>query len=968
MAVIRASLFILFLTSVAQAQPLAGTKPLDWDGDLAAKMVAGIDKYLTRELEAAPANRAKVWKPDFSSPEAYAKWAAPKRERLKKILGVVDQRVPVELHYVSTFKQPSLIAETNNYQVHTVRWTVLPGVDAEGLLLEPQGQAKACVVAIPDADWTPEMLAGLAKGVPRESQFARILADNGCRVLIPMLIDRQDTWSGNPKVGRMTNQPHREFVYRMAFEMGRHIIGYEMQKVLAAIDWFTKQDERLPIGVCGYGEGGLLAFYSAVVDERIDTSVVAGYFSKREEMWKEPIYRNVWGLLTEFGDAELVALMSQVWTKGGKSNLAMRRFIIHTALGPEVTGPPAPSKGRSGAAPGQLMPATPQDVLRELGSARRWDKVPSWMGVYEIDRFLLALNQDKQFDLVRDAKPPIDRRKDFDPAPRQKRQFEQLIAYTQQLQPEAAGNRAAFFKDADYSSPVKFQTSNKARKDYFHDEIIGKLPPLKLPPNARTRLVYDEPRWKGYEVVLDCYDDVFAFGILLVPKDLKPGEKRPVVVCQHGLEGRPTVVVNPQVKSKYYNSFGAQLADRGYIVFAPQNPYIGGDKFRTLQRKANPLKLSLYSFIVRQHERILEWLSTLPFVDVLRIAYYGLSYGGKVAMRIPALLEGYCLSICSGDFNEWIWKNITLDWAGSYMFSGEYEMYEFDLGNNFNYAEMAALIAPRPFMVERGHSDGVGLDEQVAYEYAKVRRLYAALKIPERTAIEFFPGGHEIHGQGTFEFLDKHLNWAPPMTKKNRPNPEETRWDNRYKEGDTPWDTGLPSTELQRSLAEMKLKPCRALEVGCGTGTNTVWLAQQGFDCTGIDVAPRAIDRARQRAAAAGISAHFVHADLADLPDLGERFGFFFDRGCYHAVRRIDVKPYLAALERWLTPQAQGLVIAGKPMPEGGQGPPTVTEEEMRAELDKLFEIVRLRSFWLDAANSSDTWEAWSCWVQRAGP
>ena len=89
----------------------------------------------------------------------------------------------------------------------------------------------------------------------------------------------------------------------------------------------------------------------------------------------------------------------------------------------------------------------------------------------------------------------------------------------------------------------------------------------------------------------------------------------------------------------------------------------------------------------------------------------------------------------------------------------EYEIFEFDLGSTFNYAEMAALIAPRPFMVERGHDDGVGIDEMVAYEYAKVRRLYSKLKVPERTAIEFFAGGHEIHGQGTFRFLQKQLSW-----------------------------------------------------------------------------------------------------------------------------------------------------------------------------------------------------------------
>ena len=82
-----------------------------------------------------------------------------------------------------------------------------------------------------------------------------------------------------------------------------------------------------------------------------------------------------------------------------------------------------------------------------------------------------------------------------------------------------------------------------------------------------------------------------------------------------------------------------------------------------------------------------------------------------------------------------------------------------DLANTFNYAEMAALIAPRPFMVERGHSDGVGLDEYVAFEYAKVRRLYAKLGIADRTDIEFFTGGHEVHLQGTLAFLRKHLRW-----------------------------------------------------------------------------------------------------------------------------------------------------------------------------------------------------------------
>jgi dienelactone hydrolase len=744
-----------FATRLA-AQSLPGTKPLEAKGDLAAQMVSGIDKYLDRETAAAVEKRKAFWKPDFSSPQAYEKSVQPNRDRLAQILGVVDKRLPVrELEYVSTTGTESLVGEAGGYyKVYAVRWPVLPGVDAEGLLLEPKGKPTGYVVALPDADWTPEMLVSLAKGPEKGSPFGRRLAENGCRVLIPTLINRQDTYSGNPKLGRMTNQPHREFIYRMAFEMGRHIIGYEVQKVLAAVDWFAREKDHPPIGVYGYGEGGLIAFYSAALDTRIQAVGVSGYFGPREKVYQEPIYRNVWGLLREFGDAEVALL------------IAPRTLLIEHQTFPQVNGPPPVREGRSGAAPGKLGKVDINDAAAELDRIEKmvpekfkwhliWQPAESGVRWFLEDLVNLPRNQYKEAD-----KLPVDRRKNFDPEQRQKRQFDQLVAFTQHLWRDSEATREQFWKGADSSSPEKWEKSTQAQRDYFWNEIIGKLPAPTMPMNVRTRLAYETPNWKGYEVVLDLYDDVFCYGILLIPNDLKPGERRPVVVCQHGLEGRPQNIVNPKVKTPYYNSFGAQLADRGYIVFAPQNPYIGQNTFRQLQRKANPLKLSIYSFIVRQHERILEWLATLPFVDAARIAYYGLSYGGKVAMRIPALLERYCLSICSGDFNEWIWKNVTLLFRSSYMFSGEYEMYEFNLGNTFNYAEMAWLIAPRPFMVERGHDDGVGLDEWVAYEYARVRRLYARLKLPQRTAIEFFSGGHMINGQGTFAFLDRHLKGA----------------------------------------------------------------------------------------------------------------------------------------------------------------------------------------------------------------
>jgi hypothetical protein len=216
----------------------------------------------------------------------------------------------------------------------------------------------------------------------------------------------------------------------------------------------------------------------------------------------------------------------------------------------------------------------------------------------------------------------------------------------------------------------------------------------------------------------------------------------------------------------------ARLAERGFITFAPQNPYLFGDRFRTLQRKANPIKKTLFSVIVPQHQQITDWLKSLPYVDPQRIAFYGLSYGGKSAMRIPPLVSNYCLSVCSAqygraywpaDFNDWVWKNASTRSPYSYVWTGEYEIFEFDLASTFNYAQMAALIAPRPFMVERGHFDGVAPDETVAYEFAKVRFLYEAkLGLGDRCEIEWFVGPHTINGKGTFDFLHKHLNWPKP--------------------------------------------------------------------------------------------------------------------------------------------------------------------------------------------------------------
>jgi SAM-dependent methyltransferase len=197
---------------------------------------------------------------------------------------------------------------------------------------------------------------------------------------------------------------------------------------------------------------------------------------------------------------------------------------------------------------------------------------------------------------------------------------------------------------------------------------------------------------------------------------------------------------------------------------------------------------------------------------------------------------------------------------------------------------------------------------------------------------------------------------------------ELERWEQRYRTGDIPWDTGQPSSELQRVLAEDKIQPGPAIELGCGTGTNAVWLAQQGFAVTAVDLSPLAIERAQERAARAKVTVRFLIADVLEVSDLGGPYGFLFDRGCYHVIRRIDVRPFLDTLRRITQPGSQALVLTGNAREPHDPGPPVVSEDEIRAELGQVFDVVRLREFRFDDPEKAGlAFLGWSCLLRRGG-
>jgi dienelactone hydrolase len=773
LAVHQASIPLAAQTWQDPPQVVPNTEPLTWSDPLDVRLMDGAHRYIEQKIAAARAGRGQYWNRDCSSPDAYQQSIAPNRERFRHIIGAVDRGrevnhniglpalpVAIRMEHIGADDSPALLAETDAYRVLRVRWPVLKGIHGEGLLLEPKQPPRAHVVAIPDADQIPEQLAGLAAGLPAEQQVARRLAENGVRVVVPVVIDRG--LLPDAKLG----QTRREWIYRQAFHMGRHIIGYEVQKVQAAVDWLEVTASTVqPVGVAGYGEGGLLAFYAAAIDPRIDAVLVSGYFGPRETVWSEPIYRNVWSLLHEFGDAEIASLIAprpliveysavpavtdqkgdlrtpswqQVREEAARIDTLTRpdfqpRHLIHgpdgAAVGPWSEPALHAFAQRLGCPALQAPGPIPDTDVLPAGQA----DARQLRGVWELDDYTQWLVRDS--DHVR-------------------QEF-----FLNQVLPEFKQRRWSTQGEHPTSSPQEFAARTQWYRDYFWEEILGKFHDPLLPPKPRTQLIAREEHWVAYNVVLDVFPDLIAWGILMLPKDLEAGQRRPVVVLQHGRDGTPYKVMEGA-----YNQAADRLLQRGFIVYAPHNLYRGEDRYRWLDRKANSVKASLFSFILAQHDQTTRWLASLPFVDGRRIGFYGNSYGGETAVRVPPILPQYALSICASDFNDWTRKVADTHDRHSFMNTIEWEMPYFNMGSTFSYAEMVYLMVPRPFMVERGHHDTVAPDHWVAYEFAKVRWLYDQLGLPNRRDIEFFQGGHTMKGNQTFEFLHRHLNWPRPET------------------------------------------------------------------------------------------------------------------------------------------------------------------------------------------------------------
>ncbi|MCX7178324.1 MAG: dienelactone hydrolase family protein, partial [Proteobacteria bacterium] len=261
----------------------------------------GAHRFIETRLDAADRKRAELVL-DEAKCETL-------RSDLRTILGVVDARLTTRLEQFGDTRNPALVSQSKTAGVYQVRWPVLENVWGEGLWVQQHENPRGYCVVVPDADQTPEQLLGLSAGLPPE-QIAARLAAQGLDLLIPSIISRDALQTDDVRT-RQAGLTQREWIYRQAFHMGRHVIGYDLQRILGAVDWFAQaRSPQTKIGIVGYGEGGLLAMHAAAIDPRIDAALISGYFNSSHALWSEPIYRSVWQRSLALGNAEVASLIA----------------------------------------------------------------------------------------------------------------------------------------------------------------------------------------------------------------------------------------------------------------------------------------------------------------------------------------------------------------------------------------------------------------------------------------------------------------------------------------------------------------------------------------------------------------------------------------------------------------------------------------------------------------------------------
>lgn len=273
-----------------------------------------LNSWLNEQLDGAPAERARYWKQDFSSPAGYERSITTARADWARMLGV-----PPKTN--TPFHEKRLpVGETDKLKLERVWFDVWPGVRAYGILITPKGisQPMPTVVCLHGHGGTPELSTGIVTPSVYHG-FARTLAERGYVTFSPYLIGEYSEES-EPKEG--PGARGRDILNKKANMLGMSLVGIESRKLMRVIDWLEAQPQvdKSRIGMYGLSKGGQYTLTVAALEPRIQAAVVSGWFNDRAKknlaernrkggmFFLTHVHRSeyyFWNLLNRFSDAEL---------------------------------------------------------------------------------------------------------------------------------------------------------------------------------------------------------------------------------------------------------------------------------------------------------------------------------------------------------------------------------------------------------------------------------------------------------------------------------------------------------------------------------------------------------------------------------------------------------------------------------------------------------------------------------------
>jgi len=318
-----------------------------------------------------------------------------------------------------------------------------------------------------------------------------------------------------------------------------------------------------------------------------------------------------------------------------------------------------------------------------------------------------------------------------------------------------------------YRTGMSWSDWRSQLKEHFQ-ERLGAIPTQRaeLQPELLESTSFDD--YVRERIEITTYEGMRMPIYLLIPKEADATRSAVIAIHGHGYGSREIVGIEPDGSERVntaglHKDFAVELVKKGHVVAAPELFGFGDRRLHAELTADDPKKSScaflsaqlmsigqtIAGFRVYETQRVVDYLQTRLDVDPQRIGIMGISGGGLVAGFTAAIDERISSAVVSG-------------YASTFTDSVLFRLHCLDnyipgILQDAEMPDLLGLIAPRGLFIESGDSDQVFPQEFARKAYGQLRDIYEAAQFPENLAVDFFQGGHEIHGTLAYAWLQEQL-------------------------------------------------------------------------------------------------------------------------------------------------------------------------------------------------------------------